>query len=144
MLGSRIVCRGPTTATCSTLCYSFQELLLIIIRDPNAHDVCTWASLDIWHISCIQFYRLVILLLVLQSLVTYHCPPYVSTSFLAFTHLHNSLPSLVSLATCFPPLCASAHAKTAALNCARYIQVMNVKNYISEYKINKQTYVNQK
>jgi len=88
--------RSPT-ATCFTLCYSFQELLLIIIRDPNAHDVCTWTPLDIWHISCVHSYRLLILLLVLQSLVTYHCSPYVATSFLCVSHLHKSLPSPLSL-----------------------------------------------
>ena len=87
----------PPTTTCFTLCYSFQELLLIIIRDPNAHDVYTWTPLDIWHISCVHSYRLVILLLVLQSLVTYHCSPYVATSFLCVSHLHKSLPSPLSL-----------------------------------------------
>jgi hypothetical protein len=111
------------------LCYSFQEeLLLIIIRDPSAHDVCTWTSLDIWHISCIQFYRLAILLLVLQSLVTYHCPPYVPTSFLGFTHLHNSLPSLVSLATPFSPHCAlHLTLKPQRWTVQDTIQVMNKK-----------------
>jgi len=88
--------RSPT-ATCCTLCYSFQELLLIIIRDPNAHDVCTWTPPDIWHISCVHSYRLVILLLVLQSLVTYHCSPYVATSVLCVSHMHKSLPSPLSL-----------------------------------------------